>query len=248
MFLDTGSAFKYARSSSVKRKLLTKRRHSSRPANTVNSPPKGFFRNSRSNAAGRSCVPFFQYAYAMVIWYVSMSNAVVRLFVHGGMRRAPPAEPPEAGLRGAIAEASAGTNHAGRRIDASGSRGVHEGDDRGCADRCVRERRAKVGASADDVCRPSRARAASVRRREVEEVYTWRIGVLGLAENRSSGAFPLLLLPSQPLLSELLNGLLPPLRRGRRLYGSCGIVRSAFRARLGSSRPVASASSTRGLC
>ena len=76
-------------------------------------------------------MPFFQYAYAMVIWYVSMSNAVVRLFVHGGMRRAPPAEPPEAGLRGAIAEASAGTNHAGRRIDASGSRGVHEGDDRG---------------------------------------------------------------------------------------------------------------------
>ena len=65
-------------------------------------------------------MPFFQYAYAMVIWYVSMSNAVVRLFVHGGMRRAPPAEPPDAGLRGAIAEASAGTNHAGRRIDASG--------------------------------------------------------------------------------------------------------------------------------
>lgn len=110
-------------------KLLTNLKHSSRPANTVNSPPKGFFRNSRSNAAGRSCVPFFQYAYAMVIWYVSMSNAVVRLFVHGGMRRAPPAEPEEAGgLRGAIArEASAGTNHAvggtTRLLEARGPRG-----------------------------------------------------------------------------------------------------------------------------
>lgn len=69
--------FIYSMSASWNLKLEMKRRHSSRPAKTVNSPLKGFFLNRRSNAADLSCVPFFQYAYAMVIWYVSINSAVV---------------------------------------------------------------------------------------------------------------------------------------------------------------------------
>ena len=57
-------------------KLLTYRNASSNPANTVNSPLNGFARKNSSNTACRSCVPFLQYAYAIVSWYVSVSSAV----------------------------------------------------------------------------------------------------------------------------------------------------------------------------
>ena len=42
--------------------------HSSNPANTVNSPRKGFLRKYKSNTAVSFILPLFQYAYAIVIW------------------------------------------------------------------------------------------------------------------------------------------------------------------------------------
>ena len=58
-------------------------RLSSSPQKMVNSPPNGFFRKSTSNEAMRSCLLFFQYAYAIVIWYASVRSAVARLLTHG---------------------------------------------------------------------------------------------------------------------------------------------------------------------
>ena len=75
---------KYFTSCLVNLKFETNFKLSSKPQKMVNSPPNGFFRKSKSKLAVRSCVLFFQYAYAMVIWYASVSNAVARLFEHGG--------------------------------------------------------------------------------------------------------------------------------------------------------------------
>ena len=54
-------------------------RTSSSPAKMVYSPLNGFLRKKSSKTEGDSCRLFFQYAYAMEIWYRSVNSGVTEL-------------------------------------------------------------------------------------------------------------------------------------------------------------------------
>lgn len=71
--------------SSVNLYELTKARTSLSPAKMAYSPSNGFLRKKRSNTAMVVCRFVRKYAYAIVIWYMSVSRALVRLSV--GLKR-----------------------------------------------------------------------------------------------------------------------------------------------------------------
>lgn len=56
-------------------------RTSSSPAKIQNSPRKGFFLKNKSKTDGSWVLPFFQYAYVIEIWYMSVNIGVTNEFV-----------------------------------------------------------------------------------------------------------------------------------------------------------------------
>src|SRR5712671_4454786 len=77
-----------ARSSASKRSDSMKSMAYSSPQAMVKPPPNGLRRKKRWKAACSSSIPDFQYAYAMVSWYRSVSNAREGRYSSVGMRTA----------------------------------------------------------------------------------------------------------------------------------------------------------------